>query len=188
MRIDAPILPRDCNMQSMHGRSADTVPGVPYPLLPRDVFATVVANAPLVAIDLIVKDAQGAVLLGLRNNPPAKGYWFVPGGRIRKGESLDAAFARIAQDELGLCVSRNEYPPATVHEHFYDVDFKGTEHATTHYVVLAYQISIKPRTESPNDLSSLRLPHDQHSQFQWMQPDRILQHPGVHPYTKAYFN
>jgi colanic acid biosynthesis protein WcaH len=176
MRIDAPILPLDCSMQSGRGRSADAVP---VALLSKDVFATVVANAPLVAIDLIVQNPQGAVLLGLRNNPPAKGYWFVPGGRIRKGESLDTAFARIAQDELGLPARRSEHSPAGVYEHFYDVNFNGAARASTHYVVLAYQIRIEPESVQP--------PHDQHSRFQWMQPDRILQHPDVHSYTKAYF-
>lgn len=175
MRTENFILPLDCNMQSISGRGGDAVPAG---LLPKDVFATVVASAPLVAIDLIVEDLQGAVLLGLRNNPPAKGYWFVPGGRIRKDESLDAAFARIAQDELGLPARRNEHLPAGVHEHFYDINFNGTEHASTHYIVLAYRIRIDPKL--------LRLPHEQHSRFQWMQRDQILQHPDVHPYTKAY--
>ncbi|OGB22884.1 MAG: GDP-mannose mannosyl hydrolase [Burkholderiales bacterium RIFCSPLOWO2_02_FULL_57_36] len=137
------------------------------------------ANAPLIAIDLIAEDAQGAVLLGLRNNPPAKGYWFVPGGRIRKNESLDAAFARIARDELGLRVQRNRHRLAGVYEHFYDTNFNGTAEASTHYVVLAYRLRITPE--------ALRLPHQQHSLYQWMHPDRITRHPDVHAYTKAYF-
>jgi colanic acid biosynthesis protein WcaH len=176
MRIDTTLLPLDRSAQSNRERAIDPAP---VTLLPKDMFATVVANAPLVAIDLIVEDLHGAVLLGLRNNPPAKGCWFVPGGRIRKGESLDAAFSRIAQAELGLPAQRNAHSSAGVYEHFYDVNFSGTEHASTHYVVLAYRLRIAPE--------SLRLPHDQHSRFQWMRPDQILQHPDVHPYTKAYF-
>lgn len=177
MRIDAPTLTLDCSTRSGRGQPADAVP---VALLPKEVFATVVANAPLVAIDLIVRNPQGSVLLGLRSNPPAKGSWFVPGGRIRKGESLDAAFSRIAQDELGLPARRDGHASAGVYEHFYDVNFDGTAHASTHYIVLAYQISIEPE--------SLRLPHDQHSRFQWMQPGWLVQHPDVHSYTKAYFS
>jgi colanic acid biosynthesis protein WcaH len=176
MRISANILPLDCGTPSHLGPSAAVAPVAP---LAKEAFATVVANAPLVAIDLIVQDAQGAALLGLRNNPPAKGYWFAPGGRIRKNESLDAAFARIAQDELGLHSKRKEHVLAGVFEHFYDIDFNGTENATTHYIVLAYRLRITPET--------LRLPYQQHSKFQWMQPDQILLDPDVHPYTKAYF-
>ena len=43
---------------------------------------------------------------------------------------------------------------------------------------------VAPYTVDP---ASLRLPPDQHSQYQWMAPDQILLHPDVHPYTKAYF-
>ena len=54
--------------------------------LPPEAFAHIVAHAPLVAIDLLVQDTQQRLLLGWRNHPPARGYWFVPGGRIRKNE------------------------------------------------------------------------------------------------------
>ena len=39
---------------------------------------TVIRHAPLVAIDLIIRNARGEVLLGLRKNEPAKGCYFVP--------------------------------------------------------------------------------------------------------------
>src|SRR5438445_9092197 len=93
------------------------------PLLDAHTFATVVAHAPLVAVDLIIEDAQGAVLLGLRNNPPAKGYWFVPGGRIRKDETLNTAFARITQAELGPHAPMTQGSCIGVYEHFYDTNF-----------------------------------------------------------------
>lgn len=173
MHIKSPARPIDC------GTALNPQPSAHVVLLPEEVFAAVVANAPLISIDLIAENPQGAVLLGLRNNPPAKGYWFVPGGRVRKDESLDAAFTRIAQDELGLCARRNEHPMAGVYEHFYDVNFNGTENASTHYVVLAYRLRVTPET--------LQLPHQQHSRYQWMDPQQIAQHPDVHPYTKAYF-
>ena len=69
--------------------------------LGREEFLEVVDRAPLVSIDLAVRDAKGRVLLGKRTNEPAKGCWFVPGGRIHKNERLDAAFRRICLDELG---------------------------------------------------------------------------------------
>ena len=59
--------------------------------LARDDFAQVLRHTPLVSIDLIVRDRDRRVLLGVRVNRPAQGSWFVPGGRIYKYESLDAA-------------------------------------------------------------------------------------------------
>ena len=64
-------------------------------------FNTVVASTPLVAIDLVVMKPGGETLLGLRVNRPAYGFWFVPGGRVQKNESLDSAFRRLTQEELG---------------------------------------------------------------------------------------
>jgi colanic acid biosynthesis protein WcaH len=61
-------------------------------LLPPDIFRTVIASTPLIAIDLIVRNLQGQILLGWRVNRPAQGYWFVPDGRVLKNEALDNAF------------------------------------------------------------------------------------------------
>ena len=72
-------------------------------LLPDEVFAQVIENAPLIAIDLLVEDREHRVLLGWRKNPPAQSFWFVPGGRVQKNETLDQAFARITRAELGQC-------------------------------------------------------------------------------------
>ena len=55
-------------------------------------FREIIKNAPLVSIDLIVKNREGKILLGLRINKPAQNTWFVPGGRIRKDETLDSVF------------------------------------------------------------------------------------------------
>jgi colanic acid biosynthesis protein WcaH len=63
-------------------------------LLSHSDLNTVIRLAPLVSIDLIIRDNADRVLLGLRNNEPAKGYFFVPGGIILKDEPLPEAFAR----------------------------------------------------------------------------------------------
>ena len=70
--------------------------------LNKDEFAQVVRNTPLVAIDLIIRDPDQCVLVGLRTNEPAKGKWFVPGGAVRKDERLADAFVRIVKAETGI--------------------------------------------------------------------------------------
>lgn len=142
-------------------------------------FAAVVAATPLVSIDLIVSDRQGAVLLGLRNNPPAKGYWFVPGGRIRKNETLADARLRLCREELGWITAVDAGNLDGVYEHFYDTDFRAAAGASTHYLALAYRLQADP--------AILRLPYAQHSSYQWLQPDQILLQPTIHAYTRAYF-
>ncbi|MGB7479242.1 MAG: GDP-mannose mannosyl hydrolase [Burkholderiaceae bacterium] len=151
----------------------------PVPPLPAQQFAALVAAAPLISIDLLAIRPDGSVLLGWRTNPPAQNSWFVPGGRIRKGEMLAAALRRLAHDELGL---QGEIPEARfggVFEHFYDTDFRATKGATTHYLALAYWLEVEP--------SALSLPTQQHARYRWVDPDQILSDPDVHPYTRAYF-
>jgi colanic acid biosynthesis protein WcaH len=148
-------------------------------LLDAHAFAGVVAAVPLISIDLIAEDERGEVLLGLRRNPPARDCWFVPGGRIRKGETLDAAFARICCDELGQAFTRQQARFLDVFEHFYDTNFRGTAGATTHYVVHAYRLRVQR--------DALRLPAQQHSHYAWIAPADAAQRMDVHPYTRAYF-
>lgn len=148
-------------------------------LLPADTFSTIVAHAPLVSIDLIVEDAQQRVLLGRRRNQPAKDYWFVPGGRIRKLETLDAAFLRLTHEELGIAARRKDAMLQGVYEHFYDSDFSGLPNRSTHYVVLAYRLKLGS--------TDLPLPPQQHSEYQWIDQDRVTHLASVHPYTLAYF-
>lgn len=148
-------------------------------LLDANDFAIVVAATPLVAIDLIVRDSSGHVLLGLRRNPPAQGCWFVPGGRIFKNESLDDAFRRIARDELGIDVVRSQSRLVGAFEHFYDTNFLDEPGSDTHYVVLAHAVDVAFRLMNP--------PRLQHTQYVWLHESAVVRHPDVHPYTKAYF-
>ena len=87
--------------------------------LSNDEFAFIVRHIPLVSFDIIIKDPEGNVLVGLRTNEPAKGKYFVPGGIIRKNETLANAFARILQSEIGLKASLSEAKFVGVYEHLY---------------------------------------------------------------------
>ncbi|WP_438800844.1 GDP-mannose mannosyl hydrolase [Achromobacter pestifer] len=142
-------------------------------------FRQAVEMLPLVSIDLLLRDAAGRYLTGLRANPPAQGAWFVPGGRIRKNETLRDALRRIARDELGIPVSELAWTPRGVYEHFYGTNFAGEAGRSTHYVVLAYE------AELSLDVSSL--PQAQHRSYRWLPARALAADPGVHPYTQAYF-
>lgn len=147
------------------------------PPLDRDTFLTVVRHAPLVAIDLVVRDADDRLLVGYRTNPPAQGSWFAPGGRIRKDETLDSAFRRITEAELGQVFERDGVALAGVYEHFYAEDFTGGD-AGTHYVVIAHVLRVDP--------ASLSLPREQHSGYRWVAREEGLADPTIHANTRAY--
>ena len=147
--------------------------------LEKDIFTTVIRSTPLVSIDLIVEDSQGNVLLGMRNNRPAKGYWFVPGGRILKDETMQAAFTRLTETELGVKLKLNDATFIGPYQHFYQ-DYVFGDDVSTHYVVLAYRIVV--------GREELALPREQHSQYKWFTKKEISECPNVHVHSKWYFN
>lgn len=146
--------------------------------LPEKVFKDVVASTPLISIDLIVRDTQGKILLGKRTNRPAQGYWFVPGGRILKDESIELAFKRLIIAELGLDFLEEKVSFIGTYQHFYDDNFFDITFST-HYVVLAYQIVLK------NALASI--PNEQHSLYNWFSENELLNDDDVHLHSKWYF-
>ncbi|WP_180123811.1 GDP-mannose mannosyl hydrolase [Acinetobacter sp. YH12097] len=147
--------------------------------LPDETFKSVIQHTPLISIDLIVRNEQGEVLLGKRVNAPAKGYWFVPGGRVRKNETLDDAFVRLIKEELGIesGMTRADAKFLGVYEHFYDDCVFGDE-VSTHYIVLGYEIKI-------NSLKNLSF--TQHFEYKLLNEDLLLIDEFVNKYTKKYF-
>ena len=139
----------------------------------------IIEQTPLVAIDLIIKNSNGEFLLGLRKKNPARNKWFVPGGCIKKDESLSKAFGRITEAEIGRSLDRENATFLGVFEHKYNTNYQNTEGITTHYIVLAYEILLDVKLSS--------LPIDQHSQWKYESIKNIIEDERVHKYTKDYF-
>lgn len=146
-------------------------------LLDNLTFKIVTQSTPLISFDIILK-LNGSYLLGLRNNRPARGYWFVPGGRIFKDESLNSAFIRVTRQETGTGYELKDATPLGVYEHFYQDNFFD-ESYSTHYVVLGYLLNIISVPE--------QLPYSQHVEYKWFTKEELMLNPNVHENTKAYF-
>ena len=144
--------------------------------LSKELFSSVVENTPLISIDLIVENSEGKVLLGKRVNEPAKGFWFVPGGRVFKDETLDIAAARTLKEEIGLELKREALSFYGLYEHFYENNVFD-DSFTTHYIVLAHKITTD---------TELKL-NNQHELYKWFSKEELLEIDDVHKYTKDYF-
>lgn len=141
-------------------------------------FQHVVRCTPLVSIDLVVRTSSGKVLVGRRNNEPAKGKFFVPGGRILKDEKFADAFLRLTEEELGVKIALHEARPLGVFEHLYPTNAFEVPGFGTHYVVHAYEISWhREKTD---------LPRVQHSQYRWITKEEALADATVDDYTRRY--
>lgn len=145
-------------------------------MLDKQTFLTVVEHAPLIAIDLVVCSGK-LMLMGERINQPAAGYWFVPGGRIFKNETLPEAFQRISSAELGMVCEIDDARLLGAFTHIYDNNFAEVAGISTHYVVLAYRLDL--------DLNLSGLPKLQHQAYQWLAANNQLK---VHPNSQTYFD
>ena len=66
-----------------------------------------------------------------------------------------------------------------MYEHRYGDNFAGAPGITTHYIVLAYAMSLSGTVPIGR--------FDQHSKYAWLLPDELLGRDDVHDNTKAYF-
>lgn len=153
--------------------------------LPAEDFAAACAALPLVSVDLYLTQRvahQPCLLLGLRNNRPAQGWWFTPGGRVRKGETVPQALARVALEELGCTHNHAQAPRLLgVWDHIYP-DSAFNPNAGTHYVNLAYTLALPHLDEA--SLPGATTSGAQHSQWRWQPLHEVAASPDVHPYVK----
>lgn len=138
--------------------------------IPPETWQTIVENVPIVSVDLVVhRGAQ--VLLGKRQNEPAKGEWFFSGGRVRKREQREEAVHRIARAELNTDVIIEE--TLGTDEHIYETAEVDSP-SGKHYLSSGYLV------HPQNDVS---VGDDQHDSIKWF-PTCDL--PELHPYVKHY--
>ena len=150
--------------------------------LSRDTFRTIVDTAPLISIDLLVRDSAGRILVGKRVNRPAKGFWFVPGGRILKNETIAEAFLRLTETELGQKIDIGSARYLGLYEHFYEDSIFSDDgsQVSTHYVVNGFEIHL--------DEGQKALPYEQHNEYRWMIEGDFMKDTGVHIHSRWYLD
>ena len=130
------------------------------------------------ALKFIVTNYE-SILVGKRLNRPAKNMFFVPGGRICKGESFSSAFGRISETEIGANLSPSDCRFFGIFDHFYP-DSAVSEDISTHYTVLAHVVGIDDHNINMNKM------FDQHSEFEMMNINELISREDVHENTKVY--
>lgn len=70
--------------------------------IPTETYEKIVDAIPILCVDAIIRNDKGEYLLVKRTNEPLKGEWWVPGGRVFKGELLEDAVKRKVKGELGI--------------------------------------------------------------------------------------
>lgn len=153
--------------------------------LDEQTFKIIVNHAPLVSVDVFIH-RNNQYLLGKRKNNPAKGFFFTPGGRIFKDETINHAIHRIFENELNIQIPIDKLSFLGLFEQFFDHNHFD-QSQSCHYINLAYcynmsqldSIELKPKT--------LDVYTDQHSELVWMSKREIISNPLVHPYIQNVF-
>jgi colanic acid biosynthesis protein WcaH len=148
-------------------------------MLPLNLFKLALEHLPLFAIDLLIINEQNEILLGKRVNAPAKGYWFVPGGRVFKNESLSDAFGRITKAELGIELPYVNASLIGLYDHFYS-DSVISDDISTHYINAAHVIK--------TNFLLKELPNLQHADYRWVAVHELDSDPDVHLYSKVFLH
>lgn len=146
-------------------------------------FQTIIKLTPLISIDFIIYNENGEIMLGKRKNEPAKGYWFTPGGRIFKRETIQTAMVRILLQETGISLNHiHNYQIHNICDHFYENNFYDNT-TDTHYL----NISINTNYMITNDNINMLNLDQQHSDILWLSVEQLLKHNDVHLNVKNQF-
>lgn len=148
--------------------------------LSEEQFKQILRDTVLISLDLLIVNERQEVLLGRRRNAPAGGYWFVPGGRIYKGESPEKALARISRQEIGMELSSQNVVLYGIYHHAHgDNFFHDPEIGATQYLVIACLFRSNSQVTYLSDV--------QHEELRFFPIGDVTAHPDVHELTKYYF-
>ena len=145
-------------------------------MLSKKDYLKVIEKTTLTSVDIIFF-YKNKILLGYRNNEPAKNYWFTPGSRTYKMEKIDDAIKRVANNECNIDISNLDYKLVGVYDHIYDNNFDNNNFST-HYIVSAYLIKLESLPDLKKD--------SQHSQFMWASIEEIKNNSKIHLNVKRY--
>ena len=135
--------------------------------IPEKKFREIEKLMPFASFNAIIVDSEGRVLVMKRNNEPAKGLYWFPGGRIKIGQSFEEALKEQIQEETGLDWSEVEIVKVA--------SVSSSVFKTRHYVETNFLLRKLSN-------SKIRL-NQEHSDFKWVDSKELNSEEFV-PYLK----
>jgi colanic acid biosynthesis protein WcaH len=105
---------------------------------------------PIVSINLLV-NFENKVLLVYRNNEPAKGEWWIPGGRIIKNETFQETISRLTTNFGIEQESIIEIKQLHAHE-FIRTEKNENENENYHHVSIVFLLKVNEKPNLPNNI------------------------------------
>lgn len=134
-------------------------------LLDKNFYQQAVQELPICCIDIFLLDlSTNRYLLVYRKNRPAKGVFWIPGGRMQKGESFFESAQRKCLEEIGITIQTKKVLGV------YNLIFPDSEWATpTHTPAIVVLATCNPQKGSVS-LDEL------HADYKWVslfEPSKI---------------
>ena len=109
-------------------------------LIEKDLYSKIREVIPTLCVDMVVTNWRNEFLLIKRTQSPAKGQWWLPGGRVFKNETLQQAVLRKAREEIGVDVTFRNF--ISVEETIFKKDNVHTVNAVFHVTYYGTDINL----------------------------------------------
>jgi len=126
--------------------------------IPSSLYEVIVDVLPIASVEAVILEDDKFLFLR-RKNEPVKGQWWFPGGRIRKGETLQEALVREVKEETGLTVTESKL--VNVYSRIFD---------KRHDITIAYITKCKPNKITLNN---------EHSEYNYYKKPPKNTHPYI---------
>ena len=148
-------------------------------ILPEEIYKEVLRTMVVPCADVVLRNSRGEFLLIKRDREPMKGQWWLIGGRMQKGETIENCAKRKLREEVGIREVRNIFPMGFYEEFFEASHFEDTEGIhTISFVFLADigddKIDVQLDSQSSDYKWSKTLPQHFLNCFEDMNPWRKL--------------
>ena len=70
--------------------------------IPADDYTRIINVLPILCVDVVIQNPRDEYLLVKRASEPLKDQWWVVGGRVHKGETMEQAAIRKVKEEVSL--------------------------------------------------------------------------------------
>lgn len=145
--------------------------------LPNEVLAVVMDSFVVCAVDCLVINHQGKILLAKRAFEPQANNWWLIGDLMEPGEIFAATAQRILREKLGLeIVDAKRFKFLNCHSYVWDRRRQPLQENGCHVLMMTMAVII-----TVDELPSVSLKIDEYSELRWHQAEAAVICGGYHP-------
>lgn len=142
-------------------------------------YAAVLDSIVIACVDIILVNITGEMLLGKRTTEPQPDYWII-GGRMKPGESLEEAAARNLKRELGIELGTDRFTYLTTLSLVWARRAQEPKDNGSHTISVTMVANV-----SDGEIAGIR-PNEEYSELLWIRPATVRYGTGFHPALVQY--